>query len=412
MKRKLLSSILFSLIGGFGFSQGVPFEKGYRVDKSDLIRLQKEIYGISSVERELINQQYFIHYPILDNLKQGADSTFESFLWRLNKDYSSTDPQKNFNFNLAAVVFKNWNGFTDFGYYDDISNSYDETPVKPNRYVRVDTVYAIVSHENNSGTENKVIVELSSQSGTGVFSESAAVLFRDTTKTTTSLSKGGNWVGTGALTFLEIPVNKDVPVGKFPGIRLRYEGSKADTMAFLGSYVPNPESTADVPLASSYPYSYLRQPGTLLNNGVPSIFSPAGVWYVEADGKTPQKDPSSGDTVFYYLQNIQIFMKATIKESTANVADFAENNLKIGMIHPNPAVDNASLNIQLAKSANVTVQIFDISGKLISNQPQGFRATGEHRLVISTSDLSSGSYIYNLVVDGLPAISRKLSIIK
>jgi len=76
------------------------------------------------------------------------------------------------------------------------------------------------------------------------------------------------------------------------------------------------------------------------------------------------------------------------------ITDFAENNNSV-FICPNPVKQDAALRYTLPEPEVITIQLFDLSGRLIktisSNERQ---AEGEHEVALSLDPgLSAGSYL-------------------
>lgn len=64
--------------------------------------------------------------------------------------------------------------------------------------------------------------------------------------------------------------------------------------------------------------------------------------------------------------------------------------------YPNPVIDNASFEYTLNKPSKVTVNIFDIGGKLINSVSYGTQLSGKQKSEINLSELPSGAYFLQL----------------
>lgn len=80
--------------------------------------------------------------------------------------------------------------------------------------------------------------------------------------------------------------------------------------------------------------------------------------------------------------------------------------------YPNPAVDNINIKFSLEKAADVTVQLADMNGRIISTVNHAKMTAGEHVLPVETSALAAGNYIYLLRTSNGAAIASKLTIIR
>lgn len=62
-------------------------------------------------------------------------------------------------------------------------------------------------------------------------------------------------------------------------------------------------------------------------------------------------------------------------------------------VYPNPASDVAKLNFTLFKNSDVTIQIYNISGRLVKTIREKNLTKGDQTIEIDAADLSNGSYI-------------------
>jgi hypothetical protein len=70
-----------------------------------------------------------------------------------------------------------------------------------------------------------------------------------------------------------------------------------------------------------------------------------------------------------------------------------ENKLDLGLnLFPNPATDNVQVNFELAAETTVTINVYDVTGKLVNTISKGNQAQGRHFANINTSELAKGFY--------------------
>ena len=79
---------------------------------------------------------------------------------------------------------------------------------------------------------------------------------------------------------------------------------------------------------------------------------------------------------------------------------------------PNPFNNQTEIWFKLEKPANVTLNIYDYSGKLISSINEGEVTGGNHNVEYSNKDLSPGLYFYTLVTDGIISDTKKMTVMK
>jgi hypothetical protein len=67
---------------------------------------------------------------------------------------------------------------------------------------------------------------------------------------------------------------------------------------------------------------------------------------------------------------------------------------------PNPFVSSTSINFTLQRAGHVSIVLFDALGREVRSLLDEQREAGDQRVVVDAADLSSGSYIYRLSIDG------------
>jgi hypothetical protein len=70
-----------------------------------------------------------------------------------------------------------------------------------------------------------------------------------------------------------------------------------------------------------------------------------------------------------------------------------ENKADLGLnLFPNPATDNVQVNYNLSAETNVTIDLYDVTGKLIASDAKGSQPAGRHFAHINTSEIAKGFY--------------------
>jgi len=77
-------------------------------------------------------------------------------------------------------------------------------------------------------------------------------------------------------------------------------------------------------------------------------------------------------------------------------------------VYPNPSSNEVNIVYSLDKTANVSLQLFDVTGKMVSEQNVGSQNSGNHTIRISKSSLhiNSGVYFYTLIVNNTPSSGK------
>ncbi|MBC8144015.1 MAG: choice-of-anchor D domain-containing protein, partial [bacterium] len=68
---------------------------------------------------------------------------------------------------------------------------------------------------------------------------------------------------------------------------------------------------------------------------------------------------------------------------------------------PNPATATAAINFAIPTSGDVSIKLFDASGRIVRELTRGDRDAGNHRLTVDISDLPSGVLYYRMTFGGM-----------
>lgn len=78
--------------------------------------------------------------------------------------------------------------------------------------------------------------------------------------------------------------------------------------------------------------------------------------------------------------------------------------------YPNPFNPSTTIKFQIPVEGNVSVKVYDISGKLVAELVNEFMQTGRHSVQFNGSNLSSGAYYYRIDANGFTDIKKMLLI--
>lgn len=100
---------------------------------------------------------------------------------------------------------------------------------------------------------------------------------------------------------------------------------------------------------------------------------------------------------------------AVLVPTTLNVDEIPSlNSLEV---FPNPAIDKFSLALDMAATENVSIDILDITGKVVFSESLGRLSAGQNLQTFDVSKLQSGIYLVNITVGNNQATS-KLQVVK
>lgn len=321
-----------------------------------------------------------------------ANGDDAGYIWSFNSLYTGIDTALNYvAVSLDAIAGFDETGATvGIGEYGlvGLPDAYPE-----NLLITIDSIFVQMTHENNSGLTDSVIIQLVNTTGTGA--PGNTVLWQQAFATDTSLSSNGNWLGTGASFILDVnPAFTSTTPGAKYAVNIKYiDPSKQDSFGVAASYVDNGSGGTDNP--SYYENSYMRYPPF-----ISSVAKCANIGYgtpVGADG-------------WYEAQNWTVFAK-TSYDWDVRVND-VNNNLTFTSFYPNPTKDELRVNLDLKNASDVTITISDVTGRIVSSVFNGNMNAGNNKITTSTVDLSNGIYFINANTSNGNVVSAKFVVAK
>jgi hypothetical protein len=92
-------------------------------------------------------------------------------------------------------------------------------------------------------------------------------------------------------------------------------------------------------------------------------------------------------------------------EIITNDGVIAEEFTLIGN-YPNPFNPTTTISYSLENAGNVTLAVFDVTGREVAKLVDGYRNAGVHHVDFDASGLASGVYIYRLTANGNTSIAK------
>jgi hypothetical protein len=381
MKKYILLAIILSPV--LAFSQGIqnsPSMEKQKVSNEEVQQLKSSILGNASRSQQTV----YVDYPVADEIEQGVGSP-TNFLWAFNSAYSAASDTTVVPINFIGVKLGQLIGYTD-PTVEAINTYIGPFPYPNSLTVTVDSIFMLMAHENNSGTENKLYIDLRQLSAGGNFAASQPIVWTDSVVTTTALSPSGNWLGQNALYTLSMPCGYTTTVGQKVGIGLRYVAPKSDTLGVLASYISNPNGPAapnDYALKSLFPYSTVRWEGFSGGNFV----NTTNIFYNLAAGQT--------DTSWFRAQNWQIWAQLTFEDVTG-IQETVRMPFGMDQNQPNPFSTSTQINYVIKDPQELVLNLFDVQGKLVITKNLGYTTQGTHSYSVDASQLESGTYFYKI----------------
>lgn len=117
-------------------------------------------------------------------------------------------------------------------------------------------------------------------------------------------------------------------------------------------------------------------------------------------------------TAQYRHNTICLGTFATLPEEEVNNDNPVEEVDSYGLSqnYPNPFNPATTIKFQIPVEGNVSVKVYDISGKLVTELVNEFMQTGKHSVQFNGSNLSSGAYYYRIDANGFTDIKKMLLI--
>ncbi len=382
MKKLITPFLLIFTLGSFAQQVNTPntdFEK-FRVPQGEFETLKRAHSGNPSRS----DVSLYVDYAATDEIEQGL-GTSTNYLWRFNSNYTAAADTDIIPINFVGVRLLELIGYSDATV--PAIDTYSGPFTYPSSLqITIDSVFVYMTHENNSGLDNTLFVDVRKLSTTNTFSATQPILWTDSVVTNTSLSGSGNWLGAGAGYVLAMPVGYTTNVGDKIGLGLRYIAPKSDTLGIAAAYVSNPNgpaSPSDYALKSKFPYSVVRWEGFSSGN----FANTGGIWYTFATGQT--------DTSYFKAQNWQIWALVTFTDVTG-IKEQVTMPINAGQNIPNPFSTSSQVSFSTSSSQVLSLVTYDINGKVVLSKNLGYTSQGKHQLELAGNELSSGTYFYRL----------------
>ena len=164
----------------------------------------------------------------------------------------------------------------------------------------------------------------------------------------------------------------------------------------------------------------VNQDGAADGTDLAMIFNDAGIFltgYVQSDlngnNIVDASDASIADNNavnYVFTRNpIVVFRPVKLQESVLQ----SKSNSRTGLMdnYPNPFNPSTVIKYQLSANSNVTLKVYDITGKEVALLVNQMQNAGTYSVTFNASDLSSGTYYYKLNANGFEYV-KKMTFIK
>lgn len=129
-------------------------------------------------------------------------------------------------------------------------------------------------------------------------------------------------------------------------------------------------------------------------------------WEKQANNAWIDMNTSWGST---YNANLSIY--PILVGTTATGVSNVSNDLTLLASFPNPAVNEVSINFGLNQSSKISIEVYDVTGKLVSTTKLDQLEAGNHTSKLDVSHLMPGVYLY-AVKSNTATLYSKFSLVK
>lgn len=85
-------------------------------------------------------------------------------------------------------------------------------------------------------------------------------------------------------------------------------------------------------------------------------------------------------------------------------------NVSVNNIYPNPSMGSVFIDVKLEKISDVTIQITDMTGRIVSTRSYNDLMPGGQTIRYYTSGIAAGAYILHAIVDGTTVAASKVTL--
>jgi hypothetical protein len=102
---------------------------------------------------------------------------------------------------------------------------------------------------------------------------------------------------------------------------------------------------------------------------------------------------------------LEVFIVPIIDNTTGAEEIASSNGLMLKGAFPNPAIDVTNIKYSISEASNVSVTVFDLTGKIIYASSEN-KSAGNHEVKISLKNISAGNYYYTIKTDKATLTSK------
>nr|WP_253916226.1 T9SS type A sorting domain-containing protein [Lentimicrobium sp. S6] len=124
----------------------------------------------------------------------------------------------------------------------------------------------------------------------------------------------------------------------------------------------------------------------------------------------PEHKPKSKEE--YIAKRDYLISLLPLKSKEAESLNPITSDEVLSQNSPNPVNGNTQIGYNLEQEANIQLNVYDYTGKLLITIDEGKQDRGAHHINLNTIDLENGIYLYTIKIDGQVADSKKMVVLK
>lgn len=323
---------------------------------------------------------YYLDYEGFDDFNNGGN--YQTFIEFVHKN-----PANNGDYIFAVETFDSLYLTTDYQTWFP----YDYG----NHSVTIDSIYFRIHHQNNSGLDDTLTYSIVQLAGAN-YRPTGPVLWSNQIISSVDLTGHPSTPGSYPTAVFAEYCGFTVPAGARFGIKIEFAGDPLDTFAIVfgfphdGVTLCGSSSTQYSPIVSAfYPSCYYQaKTGATASTLFPTA-SGGIYWYVDCNGNMTAELPQEN-----HFQNWSVWTYVTI--GPVGMPEVSNNGVKLFQNSPNPFNNETTIRYSLQKASNVSIEISDLTGRVISVIDEGHKGAGTFASTYNAGKLAAGTYFYTL----------------
>lgn len=103
------------------------------------------------------------------------------------------------------------------------------------------------------------------------------------------------------------------------------------------------------------------------------------------------------DNTWYFTNRTPMVRAGLGNACPVGIEEVAENGITLGQNIPNPFEGTTTINYELTEAMNITLEVIDVTGKVVMEVNEGTVSAGAHNIVLDADGLDAGVYFYSIV---------------